>query len=275
VVVPLEPPRSLSPSKVSSFRDCALAFRFNSIDRLPEEPTVWTVKGTLVHRVLEGLFWRHPQGMRSAAAAAAELDRAWSELQDDPEYLALALTTGDADGFRSEAATLVQNYFALEDPNEIMPVGIELMLEARVGSMRLRGIIDRLDRTPDGELVVIDYKTGRAPSQAYEQSKLIGVHIYALLCQEVLGQKPAQVKLLHLKEPVVITAEPSDQAVRGQRVKAAAIWSAIEQACRNDDFRPRPSPLCNYCRFREFCPAYGGDPDQASVVLGATAGGAA
>ena len=52
-------------------------------------------------------------------------------------------------------------------------------------------------------------------------------------------------------------------------------WSAIEQACRNDDFRPRPSPLCNYCRFREFCPAYGGDPDQASVVLGATAGGAA
>ena len=275
MVVPLEPPRSLSPSKVSSFRDCALAFRFNSIDHLPEEPTVWTVKGTLVHRVLEDLFWRHPQGMRSAAAAAVELDRAWSELQDDPEYLALALTTDDADGFRSEAATLVQNYFALEDPNEIMPVGIELMLEARVGSMRLRGIIDRLDRTADGELVVIDYKTGRAPSQAYEQSKLIGVHIYALLCQEVLGQKPAQVKLLHLKEPVVITAEPSDQAVRGQRVKAAAIWSAIEQACRNDDFRPRPSPLCNYCRFREFCPAYGGDPDQASVVLGATAGGAA
>ena len=275
MVVPLEPPRSLSPSKVSSFRDCALAFRFNSIDHLPEEPTVWTVKGTLVHRVLEDLFWRHPQGMRSAAAAAVELDRAWSELQDDPEYLALALTTDDADGFRSEAATLVQNYFALEDPNEITPVGIELMLEARVGSMRLRGIIDRLDRTADGELVVIDYKTGRAPSQAYEQSKLIGVHIYALLCQEVLGQKPAQVKLLHLKEPVVITAEPSDQAVRGQRVKAAAIWSAIEQACRNDDFRPRPSPLCNYCRFREFCPAYGGDPDQASVVLGATAGGAA
>ncbi|HUY65895.1 MAG TPA: PD-(D/E)XK nuclease family protein [Acidimicrobiales bacterium] len=273
--MPLEPPRSLSPSKVSSFRDCALAFRFNSIDHLPEEPTVWTVKGTLVHRALEELFWRCPRGMRSPAAAAAELDRAWSELKDDPEYLALHLTRDDADRFRSEAAALVQNYFALEDPNEITPVGIELMLEARVGSMRLRGIIDRLDRTPDGELVVIDYKTGRAPSQAYEQSKLIGVHIYALLCQEVLGQRPAQVKLLHLKEPVAITAEPSDQAVRGQRVKATAIWSAIEQACRNDDFRPRPSPLCNYCRFREFCPAFGGDPDQASVVLGATVGGAA
>jgi putative RecB family exonuclease len=149
------------------------------------------------------------------------------------------------------------------------------MLEARVGAMRLRGILDRLDRTPDGELVVIDYKTGRAPSEAFEQSKLIGVHIYALLCQEVLGQKPVQVKLLHLKEPMVIIAEPSDQAVRGQRIKTTAVWSAIERACHDEDFRPRTSSLCNYCRFRDFCPAYGGDPDQASVVLGATVGGAA
>jgi putative RecB family exonuclease len=273
--VPFEPPRSLSPSKVTSFRDCALAFRFNSIEHLPEEPTVWTVRGTLVHRVLEGLFWQHPKGSRSPRAAAAELDRAWAELQADPEYLALALTREDADEFRSDAESLVQNYFALEDPNEITSVGIELMLEARVGSMRLRGILDRLDRTPEGDLVVIDYKTGRAPSVAFEQSKLIGVHIYALLCQEVLGQKPVQVKLLHLKEPMVIIAEPSDQAVRGQRLKATAIWSAIEQACHNEDFRPRTSALCNYCRFQAFCPAYGGNPDEAAVVLGAAVGGAA
>jgi putative RecB family exonuclease len=123
--------------------------------------------------------------------------------------------------------------------------------------------------------VVVDYKTGRAPSLTYEHSKLIGVHIYALLCQEVLGQRPVQVKLLHLKEPMVIIAEPSDQAVRGQRVKTMAVWSAIERACDKEDFRPRPSALCNYCRFRAFCPAYGGNPDQAAMTLGATMGGAA
>ena len=133
----------------------------------------------------------------------------------------------------------MRNYFALEDPNEITPVGIELTLEARVGGMRLRGIIDRLDRTADGELVVIDYKTGRAPSPAFEQSKLIGVHIYALLCQEVLGRRPVQVKLLHLKEPTTIIAEPSEQALRGQRQKAVAVWSAIERACRE---RGLPAP---------------------------------
>ena len=273
--MPLEPPRTLSPSKVTSFRDCALAFRFNAIDRLPELPTVWTVRGTFVHRVLERLFWYHERGRRTPGAARAELDRTWTELQEDPEYRALALTTAQAEEFRTECEVLVDNEFALEDPNEATPVGIELMLEARVGTVRLRGIIDRLDRTPDGELVVIDYKTGRAPSPTFEHAKLIGVHIYALLCQEVLGQRPAQVRLLHLKEPCTITAEPSEQAVRGQRTKTLAVWSAIERACQNEDFRPRTSPLCRFCRFQAFCPAFGGDPEEAAVVLGATVGGAA
>jgi putative RecB family exonuclease len=268
-------PRTLSPSKVTSFRDCALAFRFNTIERIPEEPKIWTVKGTFVHSVLENLFWCHPQGQRTPAAAARELDRAWIELQSDPEYLALSLTSEESDSLRAEGEKLVDNYFALEDPNEITPVGVELMLETRLNGMRLRGIIDRLDLTPDGELVVIDYKTGRAPSPAFEQSKLIGVHIYALLCQEVFGRRPVQVKLLHLKEPTVITAEPSEQALRGQRLKTAAVWSAIERACASGDFRPHTSPLCNYCRFQAYCPAYGGNPEEAAVALGAGIGGAA
>jgi putative RecB family exonuclease len=273
--VTFDPPRTLSPSKVTSFRDCALAFRFNSIDHLPDLPTIWTVRGTFVHRVLEGLFWDHGQGDRTRAAARVELDRAWSDLQSDPDYLTLALTPDQADKFRSESEALVENYFALEDPNEVTPVGVELLLEARVGTMRLRGIIDRLDRTPDGELVVIDYKTGRAPSVAYEHSKLVGVHIYALLCQEVLGRRPVEVRLLHLQEPTTIVAAPTEQAVRGQRQKALAVWAAIERACRDEDFRPHTSPLCRFCRFQAFCPAYGGDPAEAAVVLGTTLGGAA
>ena len=118
-------------------------------------------------------------------------------------------------------------------------------------------------------------RPGRAPSPAFEHSKLIGVHIYALLCEEVLGQRPAQVRLLHLKEPTTIIAEPSEQAVRGQRTKTLAVWSAIERACHDEDFRPRTSPLCRFCRFQAFCPAFGGNPDEAAVVLGATVGGAA
>jgi putative RecB family exonuclease len=273
--MPLVPPRSLSPSKVTSFRNCALAFRFTAIDGLADAPTIWTVKGTLVHTALERLFWRHPQGQRTPAAASTELTVAWDELQTDPDFLELELSDAQAAGLRRDADTLVANYFRLEDPNQVTPVGIEVTLEARLGDLRLRGIIDRLDRTPDGGLVVIDYKTGRAPSPAFEQAKLIGVQIYALLCEEVLGQRPVEVRLLHLNEPTVITARPSEQMLRGQRVKTLAVWSAIERACEAEDFRPKMSPLCNYCRFKPYCPAHGGDPAEAAPALAALAEGAA
>ncbi len=49
-------------------------------------------------------------------------------------------------------------------------------------------------------------------------------------------------------------AEPTDQALRGHRIKASAVWSAIERSCTKEDFQPRPSRLCDYCDFRGLLP---------------------
>ena len=122
--------------------------------------------------------------------------------------------------------------------------------------MVLRGIIDRLDLTEDGELVVVDYKTGRAPSAQFEKSRLNGVHTYALLCEQVLGRFPSQVKLLYLRDPLAIIATPTEQSVRGHRQRTTAVWTAIERACEKEDFRPRPSALCRFCNFQQLCPAF-------------------
>ncbi|MBK7167194.1 MAG: PD-(D/E)XK nuclease family protein [Candidatus Microthrix sp.] len=49
-------PTTLSPSKVATFTDCALSFRFSAVERLPEPPSIPAERGTLVHRALELLF---------------------------------------------------------------------------------------------------------------------------------------------------------------------------------------------------------------------------
>jgi putative RecB family exonuclease len=263
-------PRSLSPSKVSTFKDCALAFRYSVIDRLPEPPAPHAVKGTLVHSALEGLFWDHERGSRSPEAARASLDAAWATLQHDPEFVALELSEPDRQAFLADAATLVDGYFRLEDPDAVDAVGVELLLEAEVGGLRLRGIIDRLDVTPDGEFIVIDYKTGRVPSEMQEHSRLGGVQFYALLCEQVLGKRPVSVRLLYLKEPLVIAADPSEQALRGLRQRTSAVWSAIERACEDEDFRPKTSGLCAWCSFQKFCPAVGGDPTLVAALSAVT-----
>lgn len=265
-------PRSLSPSKVAAFKDCALAFRFSAIDHVPEPPTSPAVRGTLVHRALERLFWLVPAGSRSREAAMVQLQAAWAELDRDSEWLALGLGPDEAATMLEEARVLVGRYFQLEDPDSVVVLGTELTLEAKVGTLVLRGIIDRLELDQDGQLVVTDYKTGSVPSVSHEQARLAGVHFYAYLCQQVLGRRPARVQLLYLRAPVAITTVPSEQSIKGLRQRTTAVWTAVERACRLEDFRPKPSGLCEWCAFRAGCPAFGGDP-RVLAALGATAAG--
>jgi putative RecB family exonuclease len=258
-------PLSLSPSKVSSFTDCALAFRFSAIDRLPEPPAPWSTKGTLVHTALERLHLL-PAAERTVDAALSLLDDSAVDLADDPDYAGLDLDEEAATAFHADAADLVRRYFQLEDPQRIEAIGLELMMDVEIDGVRLRGIIDRLDLDEDGELIVTDYKTGSVPSENFERKRLSGVHIYSLLCEELLGRRPKQVQLLYLRQPVAILTNPTDQTTRGTRRSLAAVWQAVERACEREDFRPRPSKLCDYCAFQDYCPSFGGDPDVALEI---------
>jgi putative RecB family exonuclease len=256
MVLPL--PTSLSPSKVSSFTDCALAFRFSAIDRLPEPPSIAATRGTLVHAALERLFVLEPAA-RTRAAADQCLAEAHAALREHPELRDLELDDEAEAVFVAEAAGLLDKYFRLEDPTTITPIGLELMLEIELGGVRLRGIIDRLELDADGELVVTDYKTGRAPGERQEQQRLSGVAFYSLLCERLFGRRPARVQLLYLADPLAIIATPTDRSTRGVERKLAAVWAAVERACEREDFRPNPSRLCDYCGFKAYCPSFGGD----------------
>ncbi len=255
-MAPLPLPGSLSPSKVATFTQCGQAFKFSAIDRLAEPASVWTAKGTVVHLALERLHADVAAGSRTPDVATELVRRAVDEVLGAAECEGLVVE--DLGAFTADAEQLARNAFLLEDPNEVRAVGIELRLEARVGDLVLRGVIDRLDLRPDGSLVVVDYKTGKAPGLRSEKARLAGVHFYALLVEQTFGVVPARVELLHLREPMALSAIPSVRSRTGLRRRTSAIWAAIEEACATDGFQPRPNPLCSVCGFRDRCPAWSG-----------------
>ncbi len=257
-------PTSLSPSRVEAFTSCPMAFRFASIERLPESPSPHTTKGSLVHRVLELLF-THATEARTIETARVCFQRAVDEYSIDPEFTMLNLDEVQTEAFIDDSWSLVEAYFRMEDPTTIREIGLELRLEAQVGPLALRGIIDRLELDGDGGLVVTDYKTGRAPGLKYEQGRLAGVHFYSFLCEEVLGQRPSAIRLMYLRTGETITALPSAQSVRFITTRTTAVWKAVERACTTGTFLPRQGPLCASCSFQQWCPAFGGDPELAAV----------
>ena len=167
----------------------------------------------------------------------------------------------------TSAAGLLDSYFTLEDPTRIQPIGRELMVEFDLGDGPvLRGIIDRLDATADGDLRVVDYKTGVTPREAFEAKALFQMKFYALVLYRTRGVVPRQLRLLYLGDKDMLRYAPdADELDRFERT-LRAIWAAIQASIDKQEFRPSPSRLCSWCDYQALCPAWGGTPPAYPVA---------
>jgi putative RecB family exonuclease len=254
---------SLSPSRAADFKTCPLLYRFRSIDRLPERPTLEQARGTLVHAVLERLF-DLPAAARTPQSAGDLVAPQWDRLVTEQPELAALFAEGDTAGvadFLRSAAALLEGYFAVEDPRRLEPAEREALISAVVDDeLLIRGYLDRLDVAPDGALRVVDYKTGGAPREAFEARALFQLKFYALVLWRTRGVVPRVLRLLYLKDAEVCDYSPdAEELLRFERT-VVALWQAIEQATERQDFRPRPSRLCDWCSHQALCPSFGGTP---------------
>ena len=149
---------------------CPLLYRFRVVDRLPEQPSPAATRGTVVHAVLERLF-DLPAAERTLAQASA-LPRARVGPAARRGARARAAVRGDPDEldlrtFLDGAVQLLETLLPPRGPDP-----------ARAG--RARAAAWRPSSSPacccaatstdstsrrDGEMRVVDYKTGRAPSR--------------------------------------------------------------------------------------------------------------
>src|SRR5690606_34264929 len=256
---------TLSPSRAADFMTCPLLYRFRTIDRLPEPPSPEATRGTIVHAVLERLF-ELPAEQRTPEHAATMIRPEWDRLLE-AEPAVGELFSDDADGsamatWLRSAEDLVLRYFTLENPQVLEPAERELYVETTLDSgLRLRGYVDRLDRAAaTGELRVVDYKTGRAPREGFEQRAMFQMRFYALVLWRLYGQVPRLLQLIYLGSSEILRYEPDEADLRATERKLAALWQAIRRATDNRDWRPSPSRLCDWCNHQALCPAYGGTP---------------
>ena len=268
-------PTALSPSRAADFMQCPLLYRFRVVDRLPEAPSPAAVRGTVVHAVLERLFDLPADG-RTLAAAQALVGPQWDRVRAEEPELA-ALFDGDAGAVAAwlgGAQDLLARWFDLEDPTRLEPADRELYVETTLDDgLVLRGYVDRLDVAADGRIRVVDYKTGRSPSQLFEAKALFQMKFYALVVWRLRGRIPSLLQLVYLGNGEILRYAPAEADLLATERKVKALWTAIERAAQSGDWRASPSRLCDWCDHRALCPAWGGTPpplpeDAAERVCG-------
>lgn len=255
---------ALSPSRAADFMQCPMLYRFRVVDRLPEPPSAAAARGTLVHAVLEELFDLPPHE-RTSENATGLLPAAWARMVEAEPGLAGLLHVEEGasvtvEDWFEQAAAFVERWFTLEDPTVLEPAERELYVEAKVDDVTIRGYVDRLDRAGDGRLRVVDYKTGRAPSETFEARALFQLKFYALALWRSRGVLPARLQLVYLRDGQVLWIDPTEEDLLATERKIRALWKAIELAATTGDWRPRTGRACSWCAHQAVCPAWGGTP---------------
>lgn len=257
---------SLSPSRAADFLSCPLLFRFRTVDRLPEPPSVDAMRGTVVHQVLEDLF-DLPAAQRTPETAEAMVQSVWDDvLLTEPEVGPLFHTVDVVEWLASCRAS-VRRYFDLEDPRRLEPDGREVYVETLLDSkLLLRGFIDRVDVASDGAVRLVDYKTGKGPREGFETRALFQLRFYALVLWRTRGVVPRVLQLLYLGSTETVTYEPDEADLQATERKVEAVWRAIEHARRTGDYQPQRGPLCGWCPHQALCPAWGHTPPPLPVT---------
>ncbi|HSL59592.1 MAG TPA: PD-(D/E)XK nuclease family protein [Acidimicrobiales bacterium] len=248
---PVGLPRALSPSGASTFEQCARRWRFRYIDRLPEPPGEAALVGTFAHRVLE-LLLAEPAAGRTIERAKAIAREVWPSTRRHPDYRALGLDEAGERAFRWKGWLAVEGLWALEDPATVVVRATERRVRAELGGVPFLGVVDRLDECDDG-LVVTDYKSGRPPSARFAADKLGQVLLYAAAITAADGEAPVRARLVYLGADI-IEVEATPDAVAGPVAALQRTWDALVTALADDEFAPRPGPLCGWCPHVARCP---------------------
>lgn len=262
-------PQSLSPSRTGDFLTCPLMYRLKTIDQLPTAPSAAAVRGTLVHEVLERIFDLGPTE-RTMASAEVLFAQSWARLAEaDADAASTLVPEGQvpedpaaiASSVLAPVRPLLETYFAMEDPSRLEPHAREMALNVSLEpEFAIRGFVDRVDRSPDGRIRIVDYKTGRSPSAGFESKALFQMRFYALAWWRLTGEIPAMLQLMYLGNRDFVRYSPEADDLLATERKILAIRDGISRAADSSNFAPTPSKLCGWCDFQALCPEFGGTP---------------
>lgn len=143
---------------------------------------------------------------------------------------------------------------------------LRMNLKLGEGGPNVTGIVDRVDEE-DGDLMIIDYKSGKAPDLKYSmpvnerivKEKFFQLKVYALLLDAQMNRLPSKLRLLFLtgpKGPEAYTLTLRPEEVLEAKQEVLDVWDKIVVACQTNDFPTKTGKLCDYCSFKPRCPAW-------------------
>ncbi|MDQ5882963.1 MAG: nuclease family protein [Patescibacteria group bacterium] len=267
----------ISYSSLETFENCPLKYKYSEIDKIKEPKTKEAVFGNYLHQVLkwfyqqdphfptlEGLieyYYNHwPAFAKTSGNKPPPVKTTTSKLKIENS---LWQDENEEKAYFQEGLRMLEQYYKFNFPPKTTILDLETRFEAVVdetpdqpgGKHILTGVIDRIDKLPDGSLEIIDYKTGkRMPSQKEVDSNL-QLALYALGLKRKwpkVDLEQLRLSLYFLKFNEKIETKKTEEDLIKTQQKIINLIHRIQTS----SFEPKASPLCNWCGYRPICPIW-------------------
>jgi DNA helicase-2/ATP-dependent DNA helicase PcrA len=213
---------TFSASALNIFNDCPLRYKFQHVLLVPSSPRTYFSLGSAVHGVVEQLSRDNINGIPfSKERALALLDAGW----DSSAYP--NRTQGAED--RKKAEVLLDTFLDWQAKNTNTILAAEQRFRFRLGDRTVTGYIDRIERQPDGGLVVIDFKTGAKPGNITKAGirEDIQMNVYCMAVQEMYGKIPIRASLYYLKDDKDIDYIPDEESIAAFKERLQGMIAAV------------------------------------------------
>jgi len=151
---------------------------------------------------------------------------------------------------KSQARELIETFLKWNKGNPNNPIAVEKAFKLILGGVKFKGYIDRIDKTPDEDYEVIDYKTGADRITRVTIKDDVQMNLYALGTEKLYGKFPKTTSLFYLKKDKMVVNNIDEDKVN-------EVKESIENTVKNildEKFPANPSySNCKFCDFWDIC----------------------
>jgi superfamily I DNA/RNA helicase/RecB family exonuclease len=246
-------PLTLSPSQVEKYTRCPLRWMLQR-GGADAGGALRLEVGTLVHQ----LAYEAATQRLAAEGVWARFEDLWSQVDSGQGWVARRE--------RARVEQMVRRLVLWLDDHDEALLGAEVEVRVQVQDVVVAGRVDRLDRAPDGSVVVVDFKTGAsAPTQAeVAEHAQLGVYQWAVErggARDVTGEAPTAGggTLVHLAAPRA--GQPAKQQHQGPLATCPDpdwpehLVEQVRAGAAGQRFSALAGAWCGGCPVRTSCPA--------------------
>jgi len=251
-----------SHSKLSTFEQCLQKYKFRYIDKIVVPgKSVEAFLGSMVHKALEWLYKEiksHPYSSEppTVDALITEFSNQWIQNYNPDDII--INNNLDAKEYFNMGVKFLLDYYLRHKPFKDNTLEVEKRISITLGEIekyRIIGFIDRLVyNTKTGEYEVHDYKTGKNLPKKENVDKDRQLGIYSMAIKDLYG-KDKKVKLIwhYLAFDKEIHSTRTNEQLSQLKDATIALIKKVEETT---SFPPSPSKLCDYCEYKNICPAW-------------------